>query len=271
MGFTFVDHISAIDAERARGRIHRAEGAPPLPPWLVIEAIGQLAAWIAIRRTDFQSRPVAALVGEARVSSAAVGGIVELEARIDRFDGRAVLYSGEARIAGAEVAALARSVGPMLPMDGFDDRAAVRQRFEVLCAAGSPSEPRDIEVPRVVLSALDVRGGSAHAQLRVPTTASFFAEHFPHRPVYPATLLVDGLNQLAMPVSANALGIAPESVRLTRMTNFKVRAFSPPGQVLDLTAEARPADVCVAMSAAADGKRVASCLLEHRATSAPAR
>jgi hypothetical protein len=61
MGFLFIDEINAIDAGRAEGRLRRPEGAPPLPPWLVIEAVGQLAAWIAMQRTDFSKRPVAAL------------------------------------------------------------------------------------------------------------------------------------------------------------------------------------------------------------------
>jgi hypothetical protein len=70
MGFSFVDRLIAIDADRAHGQLRCPDADAPMPPWLVIEAVGQLAAWIAMARTDFSRRPVAALVGEIRLSGA---------------------------------------------------------------------------------------------------------------------------------------------------------------------------------------------------------
>src|ERR1051326_4598097 len=104
MGFVFVDRISAITAEQARGELRRPPDAPPLPPWLAIEAVGQLAAWIAMARGNFAPRPVAALVGEVWLNDCDVRGTLALEARIDRLDSRAVLYSGTARVGETDVA-----------------------------------------------------------------------------------------------------------------------------------------------------------------------
>ena len=274
MGFVFVDRITAIDSDRARGELRRAAGGPPIPPWLVIEAVGQLAAWITIVRTDFVSRPVAALVGEVRLGIADVCGPVDLEARIDRLDGRAVLYSGTARAGDAELAVLVRCVGPLLPMELFDDPAAVRERVELLRGNLRPAHARrDDELPRAQLAAIDMDSETARAQLRVPESAPFFADHFPRRPVYPATLLADAQNQLALPLAARALGVEVERLRPARVSDFKVRSFSPPGQVLELVAEARPMrDGCavVAIAASAEGKRVASGVLDYRVGAAPA-
>jgi 3-hydroxymyristoyl/3-hydroxydecanoyl-(acyl carrier protein) dehydratase len=268
MGFTFVDRISAIEADRAEGQIHWVPGAAPLPPWLVIEAIGQLAAWIAIARSDFTSRPVAALIGEARLNDVAAHGTVDLAARIERGDSRAVLYSGSARSGGADLAVVLRGVGPLLPMADFEDPADVRRRFE-LVRRGTILRPggTEGEIPSATLASLERGNDAARAQLRVPESAPFFAEHFPRRPVYPASLLADAQNQLAAPLAAAALGVAPDAVVPARVVDFKVRAFSPPGQLLDLAAEVRSRTddrASIAVSASTDGKRIASGLLEYR-------
>lgn len=270
MSFVFVDRITAITPDHARGELRCAPDAQ-LPPWLVIEAIGQLAAWIAMARSDFASRPVAALVGEVRLSGADVGGTLTLEARIDRLDSRAVLYSGRALVGDTEVAELLRCVGPLLPVEAFDDPAALRQRFAAL-RVGTLSGSGGAEgvIPRAVLSAIALENDSARAQVRVPDAAPFFADHFPRRAVYPAALLADAQNQLATPLAARALGVAPERVRTSRVIDFKVRAFSSPGQTLDLLAEARSPDdgtIAIAVSASSEGKRIATAVLGYRVAS----
>jgi 3-hydroxymyristoyl/3-hydroxydecanoyl-(acyl carrier protein) dehydratase len=274
MGFTFVDRISAIEPDRARGQLRRPPGAPPLPPWLIIEAVGQLAAWIAMARCDFISRPVAALIGEVRLSGATAGGTVELEARIERWDGRAVLYSGRAQVDGRDLAVVVRGVGPLLPMVEFDEPAEVRRRFELLRGSGPlpGAGGAEAEIPRATLAAIESGDDSVRAQLHVPTSASYFAEHFPRRAVYPASLLADAQNQLAAPLAAALLGVAEGRVVPVRVADFKVRAFSPPGQRLDLVAHARSRTsdgATIAFAASADGKRVASGLIEYRIVPPP--
>ena len=109
--------------------LHQTVGVPsPIAldlvwPRLVVEAVGQLAGWIAMRRTDFTRRPVAALVGEISLSGVEARGNIELEAHIQRLDGRAILYCGTARCAGGEIAKLSRCVGPLMVLDEFDDPA----------------------------------------------------------------------------------------------------------------------------------------------------
>ena len=239
MGFLFVDRIDALDEHHARGHLDLRPGHTALPPWLVLEAIGQLAAWVAMARTDFASRPVAALVGEARLGATAwretVGGSVELTAHLERLDGRAVLYSGAAVCGDRQIATLTRCVGPLLPVALFDDPEVVRQRLATLRSGGGAPHPVGI-----------------HGEVQ-------------RRRVFPATLLAAALDALAAPAAEAALGGGP--ARAVILRDYKVRAFSEPGQVLDIVAE--PEGVAdglatVRVSAVMDGKRTASGRFDYR-------
>lgn len=266
MSFLFVDRITALDSDSASGWLDLGAETALVPPWLVIEAVGQLAAWIAIVRSDFVSRPVAAIVGEVRLSSVPARGRLLLAAHIERFDGRAILYSGTARGGDAVIAELARCVGPMLPMDGFDHPDAMRQQYTALRAAPA-RELIAHALPRPVLADAHPAGPDAwRGALHVPRDAPLFADHFPRRPVYPATLLADALNQLALLLAASALGVAVERIRPQRVADFKVRAFSPPGQSVELGAEVRERSddqVKIAVSGAAEGKRIVTGRIEY--------
>jgi 3-hydroxymyristoyl/3-hydroxydecanoyl-(acyl carrier protein) dehydratase len=125
-------------------------------------------------------------------------------------------------------------------------------------------------------SAATVPGERATATLIVPESAPFFADHFPRRPVFPATLLLDQQIRLALDLAASATHW-PASARLapSRMTHVKVRSFMPPGAVLELVAEMTPtsaeraasspavADTAtIRLAARMDGKQVASARLE---------
>ena len=100
-------------------------------------------------------------------------------------------------------------------------------------------------------------GKSAEADLDVPVDARFFADHFPRRHVFPATLLLHAMIGLAVEVSAEAgLRLVP-----SRMSNVKVRSFTPPGQRLQLEAklvDVGAAEARFALSAKAHGKPVAT-------------
>jgi 3-hydroxymyristoyl/3-hydroxydecanoyl-(acyl carrier protein) dehydratase len=260
MSFTFVDRIAEIEpGRRARGSYRVPASWRELPPWLVAEAIGQLAAWVAMAGTDFRRRPVAAIAGEVSPPPAnSSARVLELEVEVERRDDNAIVYRGAASSEGCGIGALERCVGPMLPMEEFDDPESVRRRYAALCGHGLELVAVEDPMPLLVPSAVEnVNGELLRARLVVPADAAFFREHFPRKPVLPATLLMALQVALAVRLTTDASGASP---RLAAARHVKVRSFTEPGTALDLEArvqsrELRHAHVAVRASA---GDRIVS-------------
>jgi 3-hydroxymyristoyl/3-hydroxydecanoyl-(acyl carrier protein) dehydratase len=266
--FSFVDRIVEYEAgRRARGRYAVPADIVAFPSCLVAEAVGQLAAWVAMAQVGFAGRPVAALANETRFcSDVAPGDTLDLAVDIESCDEHAVAYAGRARVAGTDVIELVDCLGPMLPVEQFDSPAELAARFELIRGEGAPAGRfRGVVAPRVVPTS-GVPGVSASATLFVPDAAPFFGDHFPRRPVFPATLLLDAQIGLAMGVAAGAAhwpaGTQPAP---SRMTHVKMRSFIPPGARLDIDAALAPSDAGSAtlrLAARMDGRTAATARLE---------
>jgi 3-hydroxymyristoyl/3-hydroxydecanoyl-(acyl carrier protein) dehydratase len=269
MSFSFVDHILEIEPDgRARGAFTLCPSWGEVQPWLVAEAIGQLAAWVAIKDSDFRRRPVAAIAGAVRAwPRSSRSGRIELEVEVEWREENTILYDGSAHLDGHKVGELKRCVGPMLPMEQFDDPAAVRRKFENL-RSGS-AEPQDISDPSRLLTATRIESSDSQvlrARLDVPRSAPFFADHFPRRPVFPATLLMGIQARLAVDLVSEATGT---QARLACARHVKVRSFTPPGTVLDLEARLHAMEgphASVAVRANAGERSVATARIEVDAT-----
>jgi 3-hydroxymyristoyl/3-hydroxydecanoyl-(acyl carrier protein) dehydratase len=115
-----------------------------------------------------------------------------------------------------------------------------------------------------------VPGESVRANLDVPVSAPFFADHFPRRPVFPATLLLNAQIALAARIAreANMAQDAYDPVPV-RMTHVKMRAFIVPGQQVDVGAEfAGIQDAATRVSLSArdgNGKTIATARVEFAA------
>lgn len=270
MGFLFVDRITEIDSGKwGRGCFTVPKNLPGLSPCLVAEAVGQLAAWVAMAKAEFQSRLVAGVTGEARISgSAAPGAILALEVELESYESDAVLYDGRAYAGGLPIIELSRCVGPMLPMEDFDDPQAVRKRFQLLCEAETPLEgfSGDATVsPRIVVN--DHHPGKRlRAQLSVPRSAPFFADHFPRKPVVPGTVLLEVQTHLALTIAAETVDSSVRPLlRPTRFSNVKLRSFVHPGQTVEINAEIIKADratTAIALTAEVEGQRVSTARVE---------
>jgi 3-hydroxymyristoyl/3-hydroxydecanoyl-(acyl carrier protein) dehydratase len=75
-------------------------------------------------------------------------------------------------------------------------------------------------------------GQRVRVTFQVPAEAPFFAEHFPRKPVYPATMLLDGKIRVAQ----RLLGAEGGRWRLRRVTHVKISAFTSPGERLEVEA-----------------------------------
>jgi 3-hydroxymyristoyl/3-hydroxydecanoyl-(acyl carrier protein) dehydratase len=267
--FSFVDRITEFTpGVHARGQFAVPATLRAFPPCLVAEAIGQLAAWVAMAQVDFRGRPVAALANETRFhGDVAPGAVLGLAVEIERCDDGVVAYAGRATSGGALAVELLDCLGPMLPVAEFDSPEALAARFELLRGPGAPPGRFDgVPVPEIVRGAGDP-GENLAAVLYVPAVAPYFADHFPRRPVFPATLLLDAQIGLALHLAAEApdlpVGTQPAPVRLTHV---KMRAFIPPGEVLAL--DARRASTGsgtgqIMLSARASDKTVSTARLEY--------
>ena len=122
-------------------------------------------------------------------------------------------------------------LGPMLPVAEFDAPAALAARFALLRGAGAPPGRFRGVAPRVDRAAASPATSRAPRRCAVPASAPFFADHFPRRPVFPATLLLDAQIGLALELARRAAGLAArrDAAPVARMTHVKVRSFTPPG------------------------------------------
>jgi 3-hydroxymyristoyl/3-hydroxydecanoyl-(acyl carrier protein) dehydratase len=216
-------------------------------------------------QAEFRRRPVAALSGETRlVGEAAPGEILDLGVEIESCDSDAVAYGGWARVADTPVLELGRCVGPMLSQEDFDAPEAMRGDFETLCGPGVPPG-RFPGITAPDLSLIDrIPGQRLRAAMHIPVSAPFFGDHFPRRPVFPGTLLLDAQIRLAMRLARETL---PPGQRLwpARVTDMKMRSFILPGHVVEIEAGMRSAtDGAAELTVAAmmDGKRVATGRIE---------
>jgi 3-hydroxymyristoyl/3-hydroxydecanoyl-(acyl carrier protein) dehydratase len=219
-------------------------------------------------QVDFRSRPVAALANETRFyGEVAPGAVLGLEVEIDSCDDEAVCYSGRATSADAPVIEILDCLGPMLPIADFDAPETLAARFELLRGPGAPAGRfHGVPVPEIVHGAC-VPGESLAAMLQVPAVAPFFADHFPRRPVYPATLLLDAQIGLALQLAAQAPDLLPGTQPvLVRMAHVKMRTFIAPGAALALDAQRVSTGGGagrIVLSARANGKSVSSARLEY--------
>jgi 3-hydroxymyristoyl/3-hydroxydecanoyl-(acyl carrier protein) dehydratase len=256
--FSFVDRIASVEpGARATGRYTIPGHLARFPACLVAESIGQLAAWASMAKLGFRRRPVAGLAGETVfLGCAAPNDELELAVEIETCDEDAVAYSGAAHVAGRAVLELRHCVGPMLAMEEFDAPEAVRGDFKLLCGPGAPAG-RLQALPKCEVTVNErVAGRTVSATLRVPASAPFFGDHFPRRPVFPGTLLLDRLIEIAVGLAREAV---PDAA-LARVNDVKMRAFIAPGQAVELKVGLEPESggFNASLAARVGGKTVAT-------------
>jgi 3-hydroxymyristoyl/3-hydroxydecanoyl-(acyl carrier protein) dehydratase len=149
-------------------------------------------------------------------------------------------------------------------MEDFDAPEAVRGDFETLGGPGAPpSRFPGITAPDLSLTDR-IPGQRLRAAVHVPVSAPFFGDHFPRRPIFPATLLLDAQIRLALLLAEETLPPG-QRLRPARVADLKMRSFILPGHTVEIEAGIRSATDGAAeltLSAMVDGKRVATGRLE---------
>ena len=120
--FSFVDRITQIEGtSRVCGLYTIPTEVSHFPVSLVAEAIGQLAAWVAMSVVGFTHRPVAALAGDTRMHRLPkAGDTLELIVDIESCDAESIQYRGRALVDGQLILELSDTLGSMLDILEFD-------------------------------------------------------------------------------------------------------------------------------------------------------
>src|SRR5262249_8540467 len=167
-----------------------------------------------------------------------------LAADIESVDADACDYCGSASVDGQPLLRLIHCVGPMLSQEELEDVNAVRGLYLSLCA-GESGPSAFSGVPPLDLTRTGGEPGQiATGVLNVPTAAEFFADHFPRRALFPATLLVNEIvnfvTDFATKESAPETGFTwvPRG-----LYGVKIRAFTKPGETLDVVAEVKKREI----------------------------
>jgi 3-hydroxymyristoyl/3-hydroxydecanoyl-(acyl carrier protein) dehydratase len=265
--FSFVDRITAmVPGVSARGEFAVPRDVASFPSCLVAEAVGQLAAWVAMAHVGFRGRPVAALANETRFHrDVGPGDRLLLGVEIESCDDDTVAYAGWAKRGSDLVIELTDCLGPMLPVEDFDSPAALAERLTLLRGKGAaPGRFRGVTLPALVPGE-HVAGESLTATLHVPVGTPFFADHFPRRAVFPATLLLDSQIRLGLQLARDGNGHSGGHVpTVVRMTHVKMRSFIPPGEVLTIKVQrASAGEHRIMLSAQANGRTVATARMEY--------
>jgi 3-hydroxymyristoyl/3-hydroxydecanoyl-(acyl carrier protein) dehydratase len=262
--FTFVDRVLDLEpGTRARGIFMIPPGAPALcsRPSVIAEAVGQLAAWVAMDQLQFAKRPVAGIAGHVIFhGDARPADSVALEVELASCDDTAVVYDGRARAGDGVILELKDCMGPMLPLEEFDDPDAVRQRFAALCGEGLPPYSA-AELDELYIAPEPDGDYAVTAILHVPESSHFFPDHFPRRPVLPGSLLLDAQIRLAMALLRQAAS-SGRDLAVASADAMKLREFILPGQDVDLRAEFKPADADatkIRLTARIDDRSVSTC------------
>ncbi len=266
MGYYFVDRILSIERGTAGKGSFRARGVkavsggdaflrevgggePGLSPSFLAEAVGQLAAWVAMSETSFRRRPVAGLTAEVRVrGSARAGDQVMLSVEIESLDEDAVHYHGEALLEGVPIVTLSHSLGPMLPLENFEDPREAEGTFRQLLrpdegefgtepppvhrerpGSTGPLPARSLDHPAID-AILERDADRLLALTCVSRSAPYLTGHFPRDPVLPATLLFDAQVALACELAAAKSG--GRTFHVSRLLDLKMRDFVRPGSRL---------------------------------------
>jgi 3-hydroxymyristoyl/3-hydroxydecanoyl-(acyl carrier protein) dehydratase len=238
--FSFVDRITRIEADgQVHGKYQIPAGIDGFPSSLASEALGQLAAWAAMEQVNFSHRPLAGIAGQVDLlSTPQPGQLLDLQVHLESVDADSIVYSGLASTQGQPVVRLSDCVGPMLPVEDFDDTNDVRQRFHLIRQQGAT--PGAFQGLPTITPQPDsyTPNQPLHATLEVPPAASpFFADHFPRNPVFPGTLLVHANLQLGQHLANQLTPPANQPAwQIQSISGVKLRSFTSPGTTLQLEA-----------------------------------
>jgi len=104
-----------------------------MPRTLILEAIGQLAAWLIIVTLDFKVRPIISSFARAEfLCDVSAGDQLVIEVTLKSLHEDSALVEGEAKIGDKLVASVQHAVCTFAPMEMFDEPDEVKAQYRAL-------------------------------------------------------------------------------------------------------------------------------------------
>ncbi len=245
---------------------------------IIGEALGQLCSWNVIQATDYKLRLIGGVVGEVILhDDPLLGDTVILENTIEVLDleNNVCHFHGTARVGDKLILELKDGLGPIMPVADFGSVDNVIKEYEQLYRPGEiPRIPagraisKNVHIDTAFLEYDRIiewnKGESVIAQKNIATTAPYFHDHFPRRPILPVTLMIQSNLLLAHEFLTELLEpnqkLKPVIVRRVKMNDFV-----PPGTIIMTTLQLKKREgnkLIVTFRSESEGKRVCVCEAE---------
>lgn len=104
-----------------------------MPRTLILEAIGQLAAWLIMVTRDFEVRPIIASFGKVEFTGdAGAGDQLVIQVDLKSLHDDSALVEGEARVGDRTVARVSHAVCTFVPVEMFHEPQEVKAQYRAL-------------------------------------------------------------------------------------------------------------------------------------------
>lgn len=249
MSFLFVDHIlDLVPGKKTVGLKHvtlndtyltHFENKLALRTCIIGEALGQLCSWNVLKTSDYKFRPVGGVIQEIQMhATASVGDTILLESEIETLDDDMVSFSGRASVNDKTLLVVKNSLAPLMPLEEYNHRIKVQNDFEILYQPSAkivyPKEKNNVPAPYYQIAYDKIlsqeNGKELTAQKKIASDASYFQDHFPKKPVFPLSLLMEYNLALAHTFVADTTG--NKLWRPTLLKKVKIGNFVLPGDTV---------------------------------------
>lgn len=290
MDFLFVDRITSFDppklvtgvkhvvsTERYLRPSRRAPGNTILIPCLVGETLGQMAVWTAIKQHDFRFRPVVGVIGQVNLrGEAKVGDTMDLSITIDSLDEEKLAYHGDVKVDGEIILELIDVICPLLPMEDFIDPDVARRQFNIIhrpiekdseIGPMPKSSAKYGPVTPFVISHDDVafndQDQSVQGMKKISWSDPYFDDHFPRKPVFPLSLLLE----CYMGLADQLLKETGKDAVIQSFSRFKIIDFIMPGDIIINQVQLKPTNEghgTIRCNTLVNGKRIAGGIINYQ-------
>lgn len=217
---------------------------------IIGEALGQLCSWYVLKSSDFALRLVGGVIEDIQMyGDAFVGDTIFLENDIEELDceNRVVRVNARASVNGKTIIIFKNGIAPLLPLEDFNNPEDIKTDFARLYRPEAhfdhPFDSETYDYPQVNLTPklfpfiydkiLSWKPGQELiAQKNVSMSAPYFADHFPKKPLFPLSIMIEHNLQLSYAFFGKDKSIcvpAGKVLRPVAVRKIKIGNFVQPG------------------------------------------